>query len=128
MHDPILVTNKSNSRTGNYDKLTTWLLLGEMNTQQSEISIQITDVQPNGMQGLHRHSQVQCYYIVQGQGEVLIDGASKVVNVGDAILIPSNAEHGIRNMGATVLQYLTANRCFASEVEKQTWSESELTL
>ena len=122
----ILVTNKANTRVGEYDKLTTWLLLGETNTNQAEVSIQISDVQPGGLQGLHRHPQVQCYYVIQGQGEVFVNGVSKAVQAGDAILIPSDAEHGIRNTGSQLLQYLTANKSFGRAAESQTWNQQPI--
>ncbi|KAL6243827.1 hypothetical protein RBB50_009261 [Rhinocladiella similis] len=45
----------------------------------------------------HRHEQAEIYYITQGRGVVEIDGVEREVQSGDAIYIPGNAEHGIRN-------------------------------
>jgi mannose-6-phosphate isomerase-like protein (cupin superfamily) len=80
-------------------------LIGESNSGSKEISIQITDVEPNGMQFLHSHEQEQCYYITSGHGKMFIDDQIQDVKMGDAIFIPSNSTHGIENIGDNQLTY-----------------------
>ena len=50
-----------------------------------------------------------------------IDEEESRVGEGDAIFIPSNATHGIRNIGPEKLMYLTANRAFGVEKERSIW-------
>ncbi len=119
----MLITNQSNTRVGKYDGFSTNLLLGELNTDSKEISIQITKVDPGEMQFLHSHEQEQCYYIIQGTGLMLIDDESEQVKAGDAIFIPSGATHGIKNIGDCPLFYLTANQAFGEQKEEEIWSE-----
>ncbi len=119
----MLISNKNNTNIGNYDGLSTNLLIGELNSGSKEISIQITDVQLNEMQPIHSHKQEQCYYIISGSGMMLIGEQSKEVNEGDAIFIPSNAKHGIKNTGVRVLTYLTANKAFGKKREAEIWSD-----
>jgi mannose-6-phosphate isomerase-like protein (cupin superfamily) len=69
----MLITNRKNTKFGKYDGFSTNLLIGEINSGSKEISIQITDVEPNGMQFLHSHCQEQCYYIISGTGLIIID-------------------------------------------------------
>ena len=120
----MLISNDKNTRTGKYDGFSTHLLIGELNTGSKQISIQITNVEPGKMQFLHNHEQEQCYYIISGSGIMFIDDQEKEVHSGDAIFIPSNAKHGIKNIGRTSLKYLTANQAFGIEKEKQLWPEN----
>lgn len=119
----MLITNKNNTRFGKYSGFSTNLLIGELNSGSKEISIQITDVDPNEMQFLHSHEQEQCYYIVAGNGLMFIDDQTKEVKEGDAVFIPSNATHGIKNIGNNTLTYVTANQAFGKRRENELWPE-----
>lgn len=119
----MLITNRKNTRFGKYDGFSTNLLIGETNSGAKEVSIQITDVEPNGMQFLHSHEQEQCYYIISGIGLMIIDDQTEEIKKGDAVLIPSNSTHGIKNIGNNKLTYLTANRAFGKQREKEIWPE-----
>jgi hypothetical protein len=55
----MLITNRKNTRIGKYDGFETNLLIGETNSGSKDISIQLTDVEPNGMQFVHSHEQEQ---------------------------------------------------------------------
>ena len=122
----MLITNKENSAKGNYDGFSTNLLIGESNSGSKEISVQITDVEPGGMQFIHSHKEQQCYYIVSGSGKMYIDGEIRGVNKGDSIFIPSNSMHGIENTGKESLTYLTANKAFGLKREKEIWPDSSI--
>ena len=119
----MFITNKNNTRFGKYSGFSTNLLIGELNSGSKEISIQITDVDPNEMQFLHSHEQEQCYYIVAGNGLMFIDDQTKEVKEGDAVFIPSNATHGIKNIGNNTLTYVTANQAFGKRRENELWPE-----
>ena len=45
------------------------------------------------------------------------------VKEGDAIFVPSNATHGIKNTGNNTLTYLTANQAFGKQREEELWPE-----
>ena len=122
----MLITNRKNTRFGKYDGFSTNLLIGEINSGAKEVSIQITDVEPNGMQFLHSHEQEQCYYIISGIGLMIIDDQTKEVKEGDAVLIPSNSTHGIKNIGSNKLTYLTANQAFGKQREEEIWPNEKL--
>lgn len=121
----MLITNRKNTRLGTYNGFTTHLLIGETNSGPKDISIQFTDVEPNGMQFVRSHEQEQCYYIISGTGLMIIDGQTKEVEAGDAIFIFSNSSHGIRNIGNSRLTYLTANQAFGEQKEKELWPEEK---
>jgi len=88
----MLITNRTNTRFRKYNGFSTNLLIGELNSGSKEISIQITDVDPNEMQFLHSHEQEQCYYIISGTGLMIIDDQTKEIKEGDAVFIPSNSK------------------------------------
>ncbi len=117
----MLITNKKNTRFGKYDGFSTSLLIGEINSNSREISIQITDVEPGKMQYLHSHKQEQCYFIISGTGQMIIDDQAEEVKKGDAVFIPANATHGIKNIGNDPLTYLTTNQAFGKQKEKEIW-------
>ena len=117
----MLITNKNNTNIGQYDGFATSLLIGESNSSSKEVSIQITDVEPSEMQFLHSHKEEQCYYIISGSGKMFIDDQAQEVKKGDAIFIPSNSTHGIKNIGENVLTYLTANQAFGKKREAEIW-------
>jgi mannose-6-phosphate isomerase-like protein (cupin superfamily) len=55
----------------------------------------------------HRASE-EIYYLVEGAGEMEIDGERATVGAGDAILIPPGAWHQIRASGDGALRLLCA--------------------
>ncbi len=65
--------------------------------------------------------EYQCYYILQGKGQVIIDDEEQELLAGDAVLIPANAMHGIKNIGEITLKYLTANKAFGIKRESEIW-------
>lgn len=54
----------------------------------------------------HALRTTEVYYILQGQGEMSIDGETQLVEPGDAIYIPPNARQFIRNCGDTPLVFI----------------------
>lgn len=120
----MLITHESNTRQGHYEKMWTALLLGESNTGSSEISIQITHVEPGGEQPAHSHPEEQCYYIIAGTGRAFQGDEVREVHKGDAIFIPSNVIHGIRNLSQQELVYLTANKAFGIAREREIWNNA----
>jgi mannose-6-phosphate isomerase-like protein (cupin superfamily) len=51
-----------------------------------------------------------------------IEDETKEVTAGDAIFIPPNLKHGIKNIGNDVLEYLTANApVFSEQYESVLW-------
>lgn len=53
----------------------------------------------------HRESE-EFYYLLEGEGEMELDGERAAVRAGDAILIPPGAWHRIRATGPGPLRFL----------------------
>lgn len=54
---------------------------------------------------LHAHKDVEeIIYILEGEGEALVDGEVGKFKEGDAVLFPANSKHMVRNTGTTSLR------------------------
>ena len=117
------VFNRGNSRnTGQLTTLTSWMLISPQHSSTRSISIQVSEIPVGSAQTVHNHIPEQCYYIIKGNGLMIIEGETREVSKGDAVYIPSNSKHGIKNIGGDVLEYLTANApVFGREYEDRLW-------
>jgi len=57
-------------------------------------------LEPHQATERHYHAEAEeIYYVVEGSGEMELDGDRRAVGVGDAVLIPPGARHQIRADG-----------------------------
>lgn len=69
-------------------------------TPTSDLSAGIARCPPDaGNLRLHRHQQAEIYYIIEGEGEVTVEDVTRRVSKGSSVFIPSNARHGLVNVG-----------------------------
>ncbi len=117
------IFNRGNTcHTGDLRILRSHMLIGSRNAANPLVSIQISDIPVDSGQPIHRHEPEQCYYIIRGKGLMMIEDEQEYVKAGDAIRIPSNKKHGIRNVGGEPLEYLTANSpAFGEGYENTLW-------
>ncbi len=54
----------------------------------------------------HKLNNSEVYYILQGEGEMLIDASRAKVSAGSIIFIPPNSVQRIKNIGRTDLVFL----------------------
>jgi mannose-6-phosphate isomerase-like protein (cupin superfamily) len=115
--------NRGNSKnTGTLTSLRSWMLIGSRNSSAQAISMQISEIPVGSGQPVHAHAPEQCYYIIKGSGLMMIEDETRQVHAGDAVYIPPNKPHGIKNIGDTALEYLTANSpAFTHEYEDKLW-------
>ncbi|KAJ5672235.1 hypothetical protein N7507_001362 [Penicillium longicatenatum] len=87
--------------------IVTWhTLFSAPKTNTSDMSAGIAVCSPRtGHLCPHRHKQAEIYYIIEGQGEVTIDGVKSPVSKGSTVFIPGDAEHGIVNSGEEELKW-----------------------
>ena len=66
-----------------------------------------TVIPPNCMSKLHYHPVAEeTYYILKGQGRLVIDNVVFIVGPGDAVLVQQNEKHQIFNIGEEDLEFL----------------------
>jgi quercetin dioxygenase-like cupin family protein len=117
------VFNRGNSKnTGALKALSSYMLISPQNSSARNLSIQVSEIPVGSEQPFHRHPPEQCYYIIRGKGLMAIEGETRQVSPGDAVHIPGDSLHGIRNVGDEPLEYLTANSPpFSPEHEDRLW-------
>lgn len=75
-------------------------LLDRTNAPVQMQSLAEATIPPGSATAPHFHAHTEeFYYILTGAGEMTIDGETRPVGAGDAILIPAGATHTLRNDG-----------------------------
>lgn len=117
------VFNRENSNsTGTLPILKSWMLISPINSSTQNLSLQVSEIPIGSEQPIHTHEPEQVYYIIKGQGLMTIDEEARQVCAGDAVYIPGNAKHGIKNSGNGILEYITANSpVFTEKYENTLW-------
>ena len=118
----LLIFNKRNTPYFETTGLRTWLLVAESTTNNSNVSMSLTELDVNGIQPIHSHEPEQCLFIVEGKALVTVGEENQEVRKDDTIFVPSNFKHGIRNVGASKLIYITASGpVFGLDYERRLW-------
>ncbi|KAJ5328610.1 hypothetical protein N7452_009000 [Penicillium brevicompactum] len=92
--------------TNVYGDVTWHTLISSPQTNSTDLSAGIAVCPPaTGHLCAHRHTQAEIYHILEGEGEVAIDGVASKVSAGSTVFIPSDAEHGIVNTGSSNLKW-----------------------
>ena len=69
-------------------------------------SVAHAKVMPGEATLLHKLKSSEIYYILEGEGEMYIDGEKEIVRKGHLIYIPPNSTQRIKNIGKNVLSFL----------------------
>ncbi len=65
--------------------------------------------EPGQQHALHAHAgQDKLYYVLEGEGQFLLDGRELPMRSGDLLMAPDGVPHGIMNSGASRLLVLAA--------------------
>ena len=81
-------------------------LLGLPTAPVRNQSLAEATLEPGQSTRRHHHAESEeIYYVVEGSGELELDGERRQVGLGDAVLIPPGAWHEIR-AGAARLRFL----------------------
>ena len=66
------------------------------------------EVAPGVFAGRHTHTGEEIGYILEGEGEILIEGQpAQKVKPGDSFIVPAGAKHDAHNTGATPLRMVS---------------------
>lgn len=74
-------------------------LFGDGERPTDTLTAGTAELEPGGWLRHHRHGPAEVYYVLEGEGAVVLDGEERVVGVGDAVFVPGGAEHAVRNTG-----------------------------
>ena len=63
---------------------------------------------PGASIGVHFHDHDEIYYVLEGEGDYVLDGVVQRVRAGDALLTRAGSTHSMRQAGAGDLVLLIA--------------------
>ena len=82
-------------------------LLGLLADPVENQSLAEATVPPGGETQRHYHRDAEeIYYVIEGEGDMELDGERAPVSPGDAVLIPPGAWHQVRSTGVGELRFL----------------------
>lgn len=58
----------------------------------------------------HRHAEDEFFFVIEGRAEFFLDGKRRTAGPLTSFYCPPNQEHGIRNVGDSVLKYLVIKK------------------
>lgn len=68
--------------------------------------MRVLDVQKGGYTPKHSHNWPHINFIIEGEGELFIDGVAHKVYPGSYAYVPANALHQFKNVGDTVFTFM----------------------
>ncbi len=73
----------------------------DVSVPNREAVVARVEVEPGVMAGRHTHDGDEIAYVLEGEGELLIDGeAPRKLKAGDAFVVPAGKVHDAKNTGS----------------------------
>lgn len=72
-------------------------------TDSRELTMGMVEFPPGQSLQRHRHPECEVYYVIEGTGEMEIDGEYHALCKGTAVFVPGDALHSLRNTGTATL-------------------------
>lgn len=88
--------------------ITSYLLASSRTCGSRYLTTTLVELEPAGQQRTHHHLPEQVYFVLEGCGEMSVNGETRTVREGDCVFIPSGSPHGIVNTGNARLRYFSA--------------------
>jgi mannose-6-phosphate isomerase-like protein (cupin superfamily) len=116
------ITDRHIARRYRRDNITSYLLVSEDATGAKHVTTSLVEMEPGGKQYLHSHETEQCYFLLEGTGEMTVGTETQQVSAGMSVFIPSKALHSLENTTQGVLRHLSAGSPpFGSRSEVELW-------
>ena len=74
-------------------------------TDSEALALGVGRVPAGAALNAHRHAQPEAYLVLDGAGELTVDGVARRVGPGDAVFIPGDAVHSLACRGARELRF-----------------------
>jgi quercetin dioxygenase-like cupin family protein len=68
--------------------------------------MRVFDVEPGGFTPRHQHPWPHINYIIDGEGDLMIDHVSHSIQAGSYGYVPADTIHQFRNVGTTTLRFI----------------------
>jgi quercetin dioxygenase-like cupin family protein len=77
----------------------------DVSVENREAVVARVELEPGAVAGRHTHPGDEISYVLEGEGELLVDGeAPRKLKTGDAFVIPAGKVHDARNTGAATMR------------------------
>ena len=97
------------------------LVGGASPIQAANFSMGQVTLDPQGGQvPWHNQQQEEIYFILEGEGEMCLDGEKSEIRAGQAVYIPSGAFHQLTNTGTTPMRMIY---CYGPAGDVAHWRE-----
>ena len=84
------------------------VLVGSDKLSSEVMTFGVTEVAPGVKMDPHQHVQEEIIYIMEGHGEVVIDGVAEPLEEGTVIRLPSNSTHCLENKSERAMRFTFA--------------------
>ena len=84
---------------------TVTVLVGNEKMQSDLMTFGVTEVPPKSRMDPHNHVQEEIIYIMQGYGEVVINGQAEELKPGTVIKLVDDCEHYIENKSDETMRF-----------------------
>ena len=84
------------------------VIVGGDYLKAANLTFGVAEVPPDSAMTPHKHFQEEAIYILQGKGEVVVDGQSEPLEIGTTIMLPANCEHCICNSSKQTMKFTFA--------------------
>ena len=82
------------------------VLISDENDGAPVYNMRMIEIEANGNTPDHSHPFEHENYIVEGKGQVMIEGEFYDLIPGDVVFVPPNARHQYKNVGESVFKFL----------------------
>ncbi len=89
---------------GAYKARVKWLITKEIGAEN--FAMRLFEIEPGGYTPLHSHPWEHEIFILDGEGTVVSEHNESFVRIGDAIFIPPNKKHQLKNNSGKTLKLL----------------------
>jgi quercetin dioxygenase-like cupin family protein len=69
-------------------------------------NMRMIEIAPEGHTPDHHHANEHENFVIDGKGEVMVDGQWHPLGVGDVIFVPPGVRHQYKNAGDTVFRFI----------------------
>lgn len=81
------------------------VLIGNTEGWDSHV-MRVVEVEVGGFTPKHSHPWPHINYMIEGKGEVMIDGTAYPVESGSYSFVPNDTLHQFRNVGDTIFKFI----------------------
>ena len=82
------------------------VLINDVNDNAPVYNLRMIEIGVNGHTPDHSHPYEHENFVVEGDGQVMIDGDWYDIHQGDVVLVPAGIRHQYRNTGQSTLKFL----------------------